>query len=161
MFSVIWWNILKNDRRQFVQMKIKDITSGRIKELKESGDTRFEILDKEERNLSYSYRDGAIEIFFTEEGEEIQCPAAGAEDALTWGVDDYVGFFVNDALVSVSPPRFVVCEIVETPPPMKNAGTGQKEAKLINGKTIKVNNVIQVGDKVRVETETMEFKERV
>src|SRR5689334_14010596 len=56
MCSVVWWNILRNDRRLFVQMRIKDIESGRVQELKEHGDTKFEVLDKEEKDLTHSYR---------------------------------------------------------------------------------------------------------
>src|SRR5690606_9806103 len=48
MATVVWWNILRNDRRQFVQMRIRDLETGRLKELKENGDTRFEVLEKEE-----------------------------------------------------------------------------------------------------------------
>ena len=161
MCSVIKWNILRNDRRQFVQMRIKDIESGRQQDLKESGDSKFEILDKEERDLSYSYRDGPTEVFFTEDGEEIRCAAVAAEEALAWGVDEYRGFFVNGQLLTVFPPRFAVCKVEETAPPVKGAGTGLKEAKLENGMTVKVGNIITVGDMIRVETETMEFKERV
>ncbi len=41
------------------------------------------------------------------------------------------------------------------------AGTGGKDAVLENGMTVKVNQLCDVGDKVRVDTETGEFKERV
>lgn len=161
MCSIIKWNILRNDRRQFVQMRIKDIESGRQQDLKESGDAKFEVLDKEERDLNYSYQDGPAQVFFTPEGEEIRCPAVACEEALAWGVEEYRGFFVNGELLTVFPPRFAVCTVTETAPPVKNAGTGLKEAVLENGMTVKVNNIVSIGDRVRVETETMEFKERV
>jgi len=161
MCSVIWWNILRNDRRQFVQMRIKDIESGRMQEMKLSGDTKFEILDKEERELTYSYRDGIDEVFFTEAGEEIRCAAEGIADVIAWGVDTYTGFFVNGKLVTVFPPKFAVVTVAETAPPMKGAGTGLKEATLDNGMTVRVGNIVNVGDRIRVDTETMEFKDRV
>lgn len=161
MCTVTWWNILRNDRRLFVQMKLKDLQTGRVTELKEHGDSKYEVLDKEEREIMHSYRDGPAEVFFTPEGEEIRCPAAAAEDALRWPADSYTGFFVNGNLVAVFPPRHAVVEIAETTPPIKNAGTGQKEATLVNGMKVKVNMLCDVGDSVRLDTETLEFKERI
>jgi len=161
MCTVTWWNILRNDRRLFVQMKLKDLQTGRVTELKEHGDSKYEVLDKEEKEISHSYRDGPAEVFFTPEGDEIHCPIAAAEDALKWPADSYTGFFVSGNLVAVFPPRHAVVEITETTPPIKNAGTGQKEATLANGMKVKVNLLCDVGDKVRIDTETLEFKERI
>ena len=160
MCTVMWWNILRNDRRLFVQMKIKDVQSGRVTELKEHGDTKYEVLDKEEVDLTHSYRDGQEEVFYRESGDEVRCPIAAAEDALQWPSDAYRGFFVNDALVAVFPPKHSVLTITETSPPIRGAGTGQKEAVLENGMKAKVGMLCDVGDKVRIDTETGEFKER-
>lgn len=161
MCTVVWWNILRNDRRLFVQMRIKDIESGRVQELKEHGDTKYEVLDKEEKELSYSYRDGLQEVFFTEDGEEVRCSIPATEDALKWPAEHYVGFYVNGNLVSVSPPKTTVLKIAETAPPIRGQGTGQKEAVLENGIKVKVGLLCDVGDRVRIDTETLEFKERV
>lgn len=161
MCTVMWWNILRNDRRLFVQMKIKDVQSGRVTELKEHGDTKYEVLDKEEVDLTHSYRDGQEEVFYRESGDEVRCPIAAAEDALQWPSDAYRGFFVNDALVAVFPPKHSVLTITETSPPIRGAGTGQKEAVLENGMKAKVGMLCDVGDKVRIDTETGEFKERI
>jgi len=68
--------------------------------------------------------------------------------------------FVAEAPV-VEPPPFSVIEITETTPPIRGVGSGSKEAKLANGMTMKVSQLCDVGDKVRVDTETGEFKERV
>jgi len=161
MCSVVWWNILRNDRRLFVQMRIKDIQSGRVQELKEHGDSKYEVLDKEEIELTYSYRDGVDEVFFTPEGEEVRCSVAAAEDALKWQAENYVGLFVAGQLVFVLPPKTVVLRVTETSPPVKGAGTGLKDAILENGMKVRVGNLVDVGNKVRIDTETGEFKERV
>jgi elongation factor P len=161
MCTVVWWNILRNDRRAFVQMRIKDLQNGRTTELKEHTDTKWEVLDKEEKDLSHSYRDGIDEVFFTETGDEVRCPVAAAEDALKWPAEAYKGFFVNEQLVAVFPPKHSVLTITDTSPPIRGAGTGQKEAVVENGMKVKVNMLCDVGDKVRIDTETLEFKERI
>lgn len=161
MCTVTWWNILRNDRRQFIQMKVKDVLTGRVSELKENTDTKYEVLEKEEKDLHHSYRDGDIEVFFTPEGEEVQCPHHAAEEAIRWQAESYTGFYVNGELVSVSAPRMCIATVAECEPPVKGAGTGMKDAVLDNGVRIKVSNIIAVGDRVRVDTEALEFKERV
>lgn len=161
MCTVVWWNILRNDRRAFVQMRIKDVQNGRVTELKEHTDSKWEVLDKEDVELTHSYRDGQEEVFYKEDGEEVRCPIAAAEDALHWPAEHYQGFFVNGQLVAVFPPKHSVLTITETSPPIRGAGTGQKEAVLENGVKVKVNMLCDVGDKVRIDTETMEFKERI
>ena len=149
MCTVVWWNILRNDRRQFIQMRIKDLQSGRIQELKEQSDSKFETLEKEEKEMSHSYTDG------------FRCSKVAAEDALKWPADSYTAVFVDDELVTVKPPLFAFVEITETTPPIKGVGSGTKEATLANGMTMKVSQLCDVGDKVKVDTETGEFKERI
>lgn len=161
MCSVVWWNILRNDRRLFVQMRIKDIQSGRTQELKEHGDTKYEVLDKQEVELTHSYRDGGDEVFFTPEGEEVRCSVAAAEDALRWQADIYKGLYVSGQLVFVMPPSSVVLEVTETAPPIRGVGSGLKDAMLVNGMKVRVGNLVDVGNKVRIDTDTMEFKERI
>jgi elongation factor P len=161
MATVTWWNILRNDRRLFVQMKLKDLQTGRVTELKEHGDAKYEVLDKEEVDLTHSYRDGPEEVFYKPDGDEVRCAVAAAEDALKWPADTYRGFFVSGSLVTVMPPRFSVLAVTETAPPIRGGGTGMKEAVLENGLKVKVNLLTATGDKVRIDTETLEFKDRV
>jgi len=158
---VVKWSILRNDRRQFVVMKVRDVESGRLSEMKVNSDAKFDTLDKSERALMHSYRDGIAEVFFTEDGEEVRCPVHAAEEALLWPSESYTGLYVDGKLISISPPAQAVIEVAETTPPMKGAGTGMKEAVLANGVKIKVSQIIAVGDRVRVDTDAMEFRERV
>lgn len=159
--QVIYWNILKNDRRQFVQMKVKDIQTGRIAEFKEHGDAKWEMLENEVADLSHSYRDSNDEVFYSASGEEYRCNIEAAKDALQWTCEAYKGLIVEGRLVAVSPPTTVVAVVKETAPPMRGAGSGLKDAVLENGVRVKVNLLTDVGDKVRVDSETLEFKERV
>jgi elongation factor P len=159
--DVIFWNILKNDRRQFVQMKIKDLKTGRITELKEHGDSKFEALDNSKVEISHSYRDGMDEVFYTPEGEEVRCNKEAAEDALKWPCDLYQGLVVDGQLVSVNPPQHVVIGVKDTSPPLRGGGSGLKDAVLENGMKVRVGLLVGPGDKVRIDPETLEFKERV
>jgi translation elongation factor P/translation initiation factor 5A len=161
MCTVSDWSIMRNDRRQYVFVTLKDLLTGRVSELKEHGDTKFEVLDKDSVELSHSYQDGLEEVFYDKEGVEFRCPAAAAKDALMWGSDSYVGFLVNGKLITVSPPSSVVVKVADCAPPMKGSNNSWKDAVLENGVKLKVANLVNAGDRVRVDPFTLEFRERV
>jgi elongation factor P len=161
MCTVSDWSIMRNDRRQYVFVTLKDLMTGRVTELKEHGDTKFEVLDKDNIELSHSYNDGLEEVFYDKDGGEHRCPTAAAKDALQWECDNFIGLLVNGRLVAVSTPQTVVGTIADCPPPMKGANASWKDATLTNGMKLKVSNLVNVGDKVRINAESMEFRERV
>jgi translation elongation factor P/translation initiation factor 5A len=160
--TVIHWNILRNDRRTFVQMKLQDLESGRIAELKEHGDSKYEVLDSETIELSHSYREGDDEVFYTPDGVEYRCPHAAVEDQLQWEVEAYKGLLVDGHLVTVSMPGSVIARVADTAPPIKGAGgSGTKDAVLDNGVKVRVGLIVATGDRIRLDPETLEYKERV
>jgi translation elongation factor P/translation initiation factor 5A len=159
--TVIDWNIWKSDRRSRIQMRVKDLLTGRVSEITAQPDDRYETQETERITLSHSYRDGNDEVFYTAGGEEHRCGAAACEDALRWKADSYEGLLVDGQLLTVAPPQSVVSTVVETTPPIRGVQSGLKDAVLDNGLTVKVGMVIHIGDKVRVDTSTMEYKERV
>ncbi len=161
MCTVIDWSIMRNDRRQYVFVTLRDLMTGRVTELKEHGDTKFNVLDKDNIELSHSYNDGLEEVFYDKDGAEFRCSAAAAKDALMWECEHYVGLLVNGALVAVSTPQTIIGTIADCPPPMKGANSSWKDATLSNGVKLKVSNLVNVGDKVKINSETMEFRERV
>jgi len=161
MCTVTYWNILRNDRRQFVQMKVKDLMSGRVQEMKEHGETKYEVLETEKIDLTHSYRDGNDEVFYTAAGEEYRVGHEAAADALLWEGSTYKGLLADGKLVTIELPMSVIGTVTETAPPMKGGGSGTKDAVLSNGVKVRVSLLTAVGDKVRLDPETLEFKERV
>ncbi|MBI1383112.1 MAG: hypothetical protein GC161_18745 [Planctomycetaceae bacterium] len=158
--TVTQWNILRNDRRQFVQLRLKEVNSNRIYDLKEHTDTRFEALDSSTIDLSHSYSDGHEEVFYTEDGVEYRVPKAAAEDALKWPIERYVGLIVDGTLTAIDLPNHVVVTVAQTDPPVKGSGNLMKAAVLENGIEIRVSGLVASGDRVRVDPRTLEFKER-
>lgn len=159
--NVIFWNLWKNDRRARVQMKFKDIETGRISEITAQGDDKYEVFDSETVKLNHSYTDGNDEVFYTGAGEEYRCPSVTCADVVRWKADEYDGMLIGGKLMTVNAPQSVVATVVETTPPIKGVQSGLKEAILDNGITVKVGMVIKLGDRVRIDTETLEYKDRV
>jgi elongation factor P len=160
MCTVVHWNIWKSDRRSRVQMRMKDLLTGRMHELTSQGDDKFEVLETETLDLTHSYREGDEEVFYTAEGEEYRCKADAAADSLLWKADTYRGLLVDGQLVTVSLPSSVYAIVAECDPPVKGQPNLQKEAKLDNGVLIKVPLIVGPGDKVRIDPDSLEFKER-
>lgn len=160
--TVTNWSIMRNDRRQYVFLTLRDLKTGRMQELKEHGDSKFEFLENEKVDLSHSYSDGIEEVFYDKEGGEYRCPLEAAKDALIWGADNYIGFLVSGQLISISPPASVVVEVKETAPPIRGGGSsGLKDAMLVNGIKVRVANLVATGEKVRIDPLTLEFRERI
>jgi len=160
--TVVDWSIMRNDRRQYVYLTLKDLMTGRVQELKEHGDSKFEFLENQKVDLSHSYQDGLEEVFYDKDGNEFRCSAEAAKDALLWGSDSYVGLLVNGQLISISPPASVVVEVKETAPPIRGGGsTGLKDAILVNGVKVRVANLVATGERVRIDPTTLEFRERI
>jgi hypothetical protein len=145
-----------------VYIPLKDLLTGRLQELKLQGDSKFEFMESEKVTLSHSYSDGPEEVFYDEDGGEFRCSTEAAKDALIWGSDSYIGFMVNDQLISISPPPSVIVEVQETAPPIRGGGnSGLKDAMLVNGIKVRVANLVATGEKVRIDPITLEFRERI
>lgn len=159
--SIVHWNIWKSDRRSRIQMKFKDVLTGRTSEITAQPDDRYVVLESETIDLEHSYRDGPEEVFYTKSGEEYRCPAAAVEDVIRWQSDLYRGLLVDGHLLTVNLPQTVVATVAQTEPPVKGVGSGLKDAVLENGIQVKVGLIVNVGDRVRIDSETMEYKDRV
>jgi elongation factor P len=158
---ITFWNLWKSDRRSRIQLKVKDILNGRVSEITAHGEDKYNLLESETVDLTYGYRDGNEEVFYTEAGEEHRCPVDGVAEQVRWQADVYRGLFVDGKLLTVEPPANLVVAVAETTPPIKGILNGLKDATLTNGIQVKVGMLVDVGDKVRIDTETLEYRERV
>lgn len=161
MCRVVHWNIWKSDRRSRIQMKFKELLTGRTSEVTAQPDDRYDVLEAEGIELEHSYKDGAEEVFYTSGGEEWRFPAEGLEDVLRWGLPSYHGLLIDGRLVAVTLPPTLVAKVVECEPRMKGQSSGMKDAILENGVKVRVGVMVDVGDRVELDSETLEFKERV
>lgn len=161
MCRVMTWNIWKSDRRSRIQMKFKEILTGRTSEVTAQPDDRYDVLDAEVIELEHSYRDGPDEVFYTKAGEEWRHPAEGLEDVMRWASPVYRGQVVDGNLVAVLLPPTIVATIAKCEPHIKGNFSGLKDAILDNGVQVKVGVMLNPGDRAEFDSETLEFRERV
>jgi len=150
----------------FVRTKLKNVMTGAVIEKTFSPTERFEEAIIERKEMQYLYNDGDLYYFMdTETYEQIPLNYDKVEDAIKFIKENMtvtVKFYKGEAF-SVEPPTFVELEVVETEPGFRGdtATGGSKPATVETGAVIQVPLFINVGDKIRIDTRTGEYLERV
>ena len=152
--------------RGFVQVRFVNIESGSNSEHRYSSVDMVEKANMEQHQLQYSYRSGDTFNFMNIESYEmIELSADVLGDAVNYlkegmmmEADYYAG-----RVVGVEVPMFVELEVKETTPNIKGAAVQNtnKPAIVETGYEIKVPPYIEVGNRVKIDTRTGEFVERV
>lgn len=149
-----------------MQAKIKNLKRGEHITYRFRSSDKIEVAFLDKRACEYLYQDGNAYVFMDLENYEQYHLAADL-------VGDLMGYikpntqvqvtFHESAPVTVELPSAVVLEVAETEPGMRGdtATNVFKPATLETGIAIKVPLHINKGDRVKVNTETGEFIERV
>ena len=155
-----------------VRVSLRNLKTGNLEEHTYNSTNKFEEISTQKRKLQYLYNDGTvasfmdprtyeqIEIDLTILGDSILFIKEGAEaDVLFWDPSASSG----QVALSVDIPAKVTLEVLDTAPGVKgNSATNiYKPAKLENGLSIKVPLFIKIGEKIRVDTRTSAYIERV
>ncbi len=150
----------------FVRTKLKNVETGAVIEKTFKIGVEINIVSVEEKEAQYLYNDGANYYFMDlETYEQYSLPKEKLEEELLYLKE---GINVNILLSEKGPigielPNFVELEVVETDPGVRGdtASGGSKPAKLETGLVIQVPLFINEGDKVKVDTRTGKYIERV
>ena len=152
--------------RAFVQAKIRNLQTGLSTEVRFSSTETVERVTLEQHEMEYLYQDGGTHHFMnTENYEQIELDDEALGDAINYltpgskiRVETYDG-----RSIGVEVPQVVELKVVETPPEMKGAtaSNSPKPAKLETGLTVQVPAFVKEGDRVRVDTNTGAYLERV
>ncbi|MGI6151854.1 MAG: elongation factor P [Christensenellales bacterium] len=150
----------------FVRTKIKNVIEGNVLERTFNPSDKFPRAHVERKEMQYLYNDGELYYFMdTETYEQLPLDKSFVEDAMNFIIENMnvtVSFFKGSAF-SVDAPNFVELTVTETDPGFKgDTATGAiKPAVLETGYKINVPLFVNIGDKIRVDTRTGEYMERV
>ncbi|MBE3579589.1 MAG: elongation factor P [Caldanaerobacter subterraneus] len=150
----------------FVRTKLKNIMTGAVIERTFSPTEKFEEAQIERREMQYLYNDGEFYYFMdTETYEQIPLSYDKVEEAMKYIKENMVvtvEFYKGEAF-SVEPPTFVELEVIDTEPGVRGDTVtgGSKPATVETGAVIQVPLFINVGDKIKIDTRTGEYIERV
>ena len=174
-------NILEHDGGLWVAVKVDHVKPGKggafaqveMKNLRNGSklNERFRSADKvervrlEQKDQQFLYEnDGMLVFMDAETYEQIELPAdilGERRPFLQDGMTVVVEYHESEALSMTLPPK-VICTIEETEPVVKGqtAANSFKPAVLDNGVRVMVPPFVGSGERIVVNTETMEYSER-
>lgn len=167
IFQVLNYDHVKMGRGSGnIKVKVKNLRSGAITEKSFITGARIDEADVEKKKAQFLYRDGdnfhfmdpvSFEQFslpFQIMGEQVKYLKDGLEVMLVVSGEEALGLEL---------PMSLVYTIAETGPGEKGNTVSNvfKEATLDNGLTVKVPMFINVGEKVKVDTRSGQYVERV
>ena len=150
----------------FVRTKCKDVINGGVVEKTFRPTESFPQAPIERKEMQYLYNDGDLYYFMdTETYEQLPLNHEQVEDAINYIIENdtvTVRFFKGNPF-SVQPANFVTLTVTECEPGVRgDTATGaNKPATVETGLKIVVPLFVNEGDKVRIDTRTGEYMERV
>jgi elongation factor P len=150
----------------FVRTKLKSLLTGRVLDQTFRSGEKVKKPDLMEREMQFLYREGdSFCMMDNESYEQIMLTAEQVGDALLYLTDnlDVKVLFFNQQPVGVEIPLFVELAVAQTEPGVKGdtAAGGTKPATMESGVTIQVPLFINEGDRLKVDTRTGTYIERV
>ncbi|MBI1906111.1 MAG: elongation factor P [Rhodocyclales bacterium] len=148
-----------------VKMKLKNLLTGAPSESVYKADDKFEVVQLERKEVTYSYFSDPMYVFMDAEYEQFEVEADNMTDALKYLEDGLACevVFYNGKAISVELPNSVVREVTYTEPAVKGDTSGKvlKPAKLVTGFELMVPAFVEIGDKIEIDTRTDEYRNRV
>ncbi|MDR0529022.1 MAG: elongation factor P [Zoogloeaceae bacterium] len=148
-----------------VKMKLKNLLSGSASEAVYKADDKFELIQLDRKEVTYSYFADPMYVFMDAEYNQYDIEADNMTDALKYledGMPCEVVFY-NERALSVELPTSVVREVIYTEPAVKGDTSGKvmKPARLATGFELAVPAFVEIGDKIEIDTRTDEYRNRV
>jgi elongation factor P len=150
----------------FVRTKVKNLLNGKVLERTFRSGEKVGEPDINEQKMQYLYDDGESLVFMDTASYD-QIPIAGdvvGEQRLFLQENAEVEvLFYKGAAVNIEIPQFVEAEVTKSDPGLKGdtSSGATKPATIETGATVLVPLFIKEGDRIRVDTRTREYVERV
>jgi elongation factor P len=150
----------------FVRTRLKSFITGNVLERTYRSGEKLEVPDMEEKQMQFLYKEGADYHFMNEATyEQLFIDEKSLGDAKNYLKEGMVAtiLFYQGRSLGVDIQNFVELLIVSTEPGVKGntAQNATKPAVLETGYTINVPLFVEEGDKVRIDTRTGDYMDRV
>jgi len=148
-----------------VKMKMRNLLTGSPSENVYRADEKFDMVNLERKEVSFSYYSDPMHVFMDEEFNQYEVEKDNMGDALNYieeGMRCEVVLY-QDRAISVEIPQSVEREIEYTEPAVRGDTSGKvlKPAKLKTGFMVQVPLFCATGDKIEIDTRTGEYRRRV
>ena len=151
----------------FVRTKLKNLKTGRVIDETWNSGEKISDVRLEPHNMQFLYASGDDYHFMnTETYDQVQIPRATLDEFAGYLKDGMtLDILMRDAeIVTIDFPQMVELEIVETEDAAARGDTArafQKRAKVETGAEVMVPGFIKLGDRVKIDTTTGKYVERV
>ncbi|GAB4213478.1 MAG: elongation factor P [Sandaracinaceae bacterium] len=166
-YTVLEFQFVKPGKGQaFTRTRVRNLLTGNVVERTFKSNESIEKADIEEKQYSFSYKEGDSYVFMeTQTFEQLHLTAQQIGDAVQFIQDGMLVdvLFWNEKPIGVTPPTFVELKVVETEPGFKGDTSTNtlKPAKMETGATVMVPLFINEGETLKIDTRTGEYVERV
>jgi elongation factor P len=167
------WQILDfqhvkmQQRRPIVRTKLRNLSTGKVLEVTFSAGDKVEDVRVERRTLQYLYKDESGYTFMDQTSFEqvtVDAKMITAADLMKEGQEIDILFNTEDERPLLAElPSFVVLEVTYTEPGVRGdtANNVTKQATVETGAEIAVPLFVNSGEKIKVDTRTHSYVERV
>lgn len=150
----------------YVRAKVRNLKTGATTERTFNAGERVPLVYLERKPMQFLYAQGDQYVLMDHETfEQLTLDRALLGDAVGYLRDntDVTVVFYDDRPIAVELPNAVELEVAETAPGVRGdtVSGGSKPARLETGVTVQVPFFVDVGDRIRVDTRTGEYLERV
>lgn len=151
--------------RAKVQFKLRDVSKGTILDKRVGATDDIDVVNLDRRQVEYLYTDNTGHVLMdleTYDQQSIPTEVFGDDILYLKPNTQLEALFHDGKLVSYELPKTVEHKITDTPPGIKGATATnqQKEATTETGLKIKVPPFIEIGEVVRISTETNGYLSR-
>jgi elongation factor P len=167
LFQVVEFQHVKPGKGgAFVRTKLRNVKTGAVLERTFNAGVKVGLAIVERKDMQYLYRDDVHLVFMDKETyEQVSVPvevAGGGERYLAEGSSAQVSMH-QGVPIALELAASIVLEVTETQPAVKgDTRTGaMKPATLSTGVVVQVPLFVEVGEKVKVDTRTGAYIERV
>lgn len=167
IFTIVWFQHHKPGKGGAVmRTKLKNQRTGGVVDKTFNAGEKFEQAILERHPMQYLYKqDDEYVLMDPESFEQVAVKATAFGDSIKYLKDGMEVMVVehNEKILGAEVPIFVELEVADTDPGVKGdtASGGSKPATLETGAVINVPFFVNIGDKVKVDTRTDTYLERV
>ena len=150
----------------FVKTRMKNLITGRVLERNYRSGETVEDLEVNDREMQYLYSDGEHYTFMDNtDYEQVEVPVEALSDVIPYLVENMSAqiLFWKGRAINIDLPNHVTLEVTQADPGVKGdtASGATKPVTVSTGASFNVPLYIKEGEKIKVDTRTGEFIERV
>ena len=166
-FTIVYFQHVKPGKGgAFVRTKVKNLKTGRVLDRRFRSGEKVQAADIEDRKMQYLYQDGEQLVFMDSESyDQIPFTTEQVGDARKYLLEntDVDVLFWRGQPINLELPAFIEAAISQCEPGVKGdtASGGTKLATLETGATVQVPLFLKQGERIRVDTRTGQYVERV